>query len=327
MKKIEAKLCLPLFRENKITGMIVLGGKISKEPYSEQDINLLTALSNQASIALINAKLYAQIQDLSQNLQKKVDEQTREIKQAYEVEKRAHQELEKLDETKNQFIMASQHHLRTPLTAMAGYADLILAGSYGKISPKLKGVISKIQTSTLRLLRIVNEFLDISQFQLGKEIVFLQPGVDITAILKEVIEELKFEADNKKIYLKLVKSRAKIPLIKADSEKLKVALFNIFDNAIKYTEKGGVTISCEVKDGKLRLISRDTGAGIPKEAMPTLFEKLFERGQSAQKIFVNGRGIGLFISAQIVKGHNGKIWAGSEGEGKGSTFIIELPVG
>ncbi len=305
--------------------MIVLGSKISQEPYSEQDINLLTALSNQASIALTNAKLYDQVQDLSQNLQKKVDEQTKEITRAYEVEKRAHQELEKLDEVKNQFMMASQHHLRTPLTAMSGYTDLILGGTYGKISPKMKEVILRLQISTSRLLRIVNEFLDISQFQLGKEIVFLQPNVDIVPILKEIVEELKFEADNKNIYLKFEKPKSKIPAIKADSEKMKVALFNIFDNAIKYTNEGGVTIKCEVLDGKLRITSRDTGAGIPKEELDTLFTKLFERGESAKKIFVTGRGIGLFISSQIIKGHKGKIWAESEGKDKGSTFVIELP--
>ncbi|MHA1228838.1 MAG: histidine kinase N-terminal 7TM domain-containing protein, partial [Candidatus Hodarchaeales archaeon] len=105
MKRIEAKLCLPLFRENEIMGMIVLGRKLSGEPYSKQDIQLLTALSNQASIALENANLYAQVQDLSQNLQKKVDEQTEEIRRAYEVEKKARKELERLDKAKSQFML------------------------------------------------------------------------------------------------------------------------------------------------------------------------------------------------------------------------------
>ena len=248
------------------------------------------------------------------------------IKKAYEIEKKAKEGLKKLDEAKNQFIMATQHHLRTPLTSMIGYLDLIFGGTYGKVSPRIKEALQKFQISTNRLIKVINEFLDISQFQLGKKVITLQPDVHIEPIFEEIVDELQLEAKARGIYLKLQK-QAKMPGIKADPEKLKLALYNIVDNGIKYTNEGGVTIKLKVENSRLRIIVKDTGAGISKEDQKTLFTRLFERGKEAKKLHGTGRGIGLYIAFHIVKAHNGKIWVESEGRGKGSTFFIELPVG
>ncbi len=256
----------------------------------------------------------------------KLEKMTEEIKKAYEIEKKAHHELQGLSEAKNQFIMATQHHLRTPLTSIMGYIDLILSGTYGKVPKKMKDAIIKLQTSTKRLIRIVNEILDISQFQLGKQVVDVKPGVDMEAVVDEIAEELNFEAKSKEIDLKLKKPKEKLPKIKADEEKIKVALFNLVDNAVKYTAKGGVSINIETTDHSLRIAIKDTGIGIEKEELPKLFSKIFERGKKAKKVFTTGRGIGLFISSRIIRAHNGKVWAESEGKGKGSTFFVELPV-
>lgn len=247
------------------------------------------------------------------------------ISKAYEVEKRAHKELKRLDEAKNQFIMATQHHLRTPLTSMIGYLDLIFGGTYGKVPTKLKKTLLKFQVSTRRLIKIVNEFLDITQFQLGKEVVSPKLNIDIGSVLEEIMEELQFEAKARGIYLKLQKP-GKMPRIKADPEKLKIALFNIVDNGIKYTRQGGVTIKFKIEDLKLRIITQDTGMGISKEELKTLFTRTFERSKEAKRIYGTGRGIGLFIAGHIIGAHNGKIWAESEGKDKGSTFFIELPI-
>jgi len=259
------------------------------------------------------------LEKLAEGLEDQVEQRTGELKEAY-------RKLEKLDEAKNQFLMATQHHLRTPLTSMIGYLDLISSGNYGKVSSEVEGVFQKIQTSTGRLIKIVNEFLDISQFQLGKKVISLKPNIEIEPILKETIEELQFTAQTKGIYLKLEKPKEKLPTIEADPEKLKVALANIFDNGIKYTAKGGITIKIQVSDKKLQIVSRDTGMGISKEDMKDLFSGVFERGVEAKKVFTTGRGIGLYIASQIIQAHNGRIWAESEGSNKGSTFFIELPI-
>ena len=252
-------------------------------------------------------------------------EVTKKVQRAYEVEKRARKELNKLDEVKNQFIMASQHHLRTPLTSMRGYLELLLEGQYGKISPQVKEVLRRFNLSSERLIKIVNEFLDITQFQLGKEVIMPQPGVDLEPIFKEIVEELGMETKARGLYLRVNKPK-RLPKIKADSEKLKIALFNIVDNAIKYTRKGGITINIKKTDSKVQITVKDTGVGIPKEQQKGLFNKLFVRGKEATKLHGTGRGIGLYIAYHIIKAHNGKIWVESEGKGKGTIFFIELPI-
>jgi len=234
-------------------------------------------------------------------------------------------QLQRLGEVKTQFVIATQHHIRGPLTRMKWYLDLIFEGTYGKVPQKLKKVLLQFQVSTGRLLKIVDELLDISQFQSGKEAVTLQPNIGIEPILKEIIEEHQPEAGAKGLYLKLKKS-AQIQKIKADPEKLKVALFNLVDNAVKYTSKGGVTIEVAPADYKIQIAIKDTGAGIPKEEQKTLFARIFERGKEAKKFHGRGKGIGLYITSQIIKAHKGRIWAESEGKDKGSTFHVELPV-
>jgi len=249
-----------------------------------------------------------------------------EIKRAYNLEKKAHQELERLDKAKTQFMLATQHHLRTPLTAMIGYLDLIFGGTYGEIQPKIKKALLKFRASTEKLNKVVDELLDVSKFQLGKEFLLIKPNIDLKKILQDIIKELKFEVQVKGIYLKL-QSPKNLPLIKADSSKLKVALTNIIDNAVKYTSKGGVIVKTETTDSKILISVKDTGMGIPKEDQKDLFNKTFERGKRAKQANVTGKGIGLYITYHIIKAHHGRIWVESEGKDKGSTFFIELPIG
>ncbi len=175
---------------------------------------------------------------------------------------------------------------------------------------------------------MVNDFLNMAQFQLGKGVVTLKPGVKVPPILQELVEELSFKAESRGIYLKLEKSKQDF-VINADAEKLKAALFNIIDNSVKYTVKGGATIKIYNSDDKKFVIieTKDTGIGIDPEKAKTLFEQQFERSEAAKKVSAVGSGIGLYLSGQIIKLHNGKVWAKSEGEGKGSTFYVELPIG
>jgi signal transduction histidine kinase len=247
------------------------------------------------------------------------------LKRALEVEKKAKAGLEELDKAKSQFMMATQHHLRTPLTSMQGYLDLLFGGTYGKIPKKIEEVLKKFAASTKNEIKIVNEFLDISQFQLGKKVVVVRDGVDLRPILEEAMGDIELEAKTKGIYLK-TKVPRNLPKIKADEQKLKAAIYNIIDNSVKYTRKGGVAVKAEKVNNKVRVIVEDTGVGMTEDQNKRLFGKLFERGDKAQKLFTTGRGIGLYITAKIIKAHNGKIWAESEGLGKGSTFYIELPI-
>ncbi len=334
MKHIEASLCLPMINSNRLIGIIVLGSKISGDAYTKEDLDLLNTLSKQASIAVDNARLYKEVQEFNSTLQQKVDEQTKEIKRALDVETEANKELRQIDLEKTQFMQATSHHLRTPLTSMIGYADLALGGSFGKLSAKQKEIFSRIGVSGKILERMINEFMDVSSISLGKKVSTFESGVEFEDILDSAVKDIQdtMAGDARKatgwdIYFKVEKPTEKLPQINADPLKLKMALFNIFNNAIKYTDTGGVSVKIKVEDEKIKIEVKDTGIGITEEELETIFTRTYSQSKRAHHTNPFGRGIGLFFAANVVKEHGGKIWAESEGEGKGSVFYIELPVG
>jgi len=317
MKKIEAALCLPLFIENKISGMIVLGNKISGDPYSQQDIALLNTLANQSSIALQNAKLYDQVHDLSENLQEKVDTQTKELKSAYE-------ELKVLDKAKSEFISLASHQLRTPLTAIKGYISMILEGSYGKLPGSASKPLNNVLGSAERLIRIVNDLLNISKIELGK-MEINKTAASIEEIISACCEEMKPAIENKG--LKLIWHKPKSPLPEVEIDKLKIGqvISNLVDNAIKYTQKGEIDIEARKTDSIIRISVKDTGEGLTAEELKMVFEG-FTRGAAGIAYWIEGAGLGLYIAKKYVDLHNGKIRVESGGKGKGSIFYIELPI-
>jgi len=253
-----------------------------------------------------------------------IEKMAEEVKRAYEVEKKANVELEKLDKYKNDFLVQTQHDLKNPLAVIMGYSDLLLGGKFGKVPEKGIDIIKRIQVVTQDKIKDVNNFLDTEQFKIGKGVVLLKPGVELFSMLEEITNRLVNKAESKGIFLKLEKPEKNI-VVSADREKLKSALFNIVDNAVKYTEKGGVTITLKIlKFKNLKIIVGDTGIGIPQDKIKNIFGMQFERTKQAEKI-AEGSGVGLHLAAQIIKLHNGKIWAESGGEDKGSTFYIELP--
>ena len=113
-----------------------------------------------------------------------------------------------------------------------------------------------------------------------------------------------------------------------DKKRIKEAIYNIVDNAVKYTEKGGVTIKIKNQISNIKIIAQDTGVGLSKEEQRMFLqgEYFFERGEEAEKLWGPGRGIGLVIAYEFIRAHQGKLWVKSEGRGKGSTFYVELPV-
>ncbi len=286
----------------------------------------LNKVLNSVTFILVLIGGYLLVKSVKKEIQRREEmaKMAEDVKRAYVIEKRAKEEIQKLDKFKDQFLMTAQHNLRTPLTSLMGYSDLLLNGTFGKQNKKTTEVIKKFQGLTNGMIRMVNDFLDMAQFQLGKDIVSLKPGVELSPILDEIINELKFKADSKGISLELKKPEV-LPYITADREKLKAALFNVIDNSIKYTLEGGVTITVELNTA-LHIIIADTGIGISKERIEGLFNSMFERGEAAKKASTVGSGIGLYLAYQIIKSHKGTIRVESEGEGKGSVFYIELPL-
>ncbi len=313
MKRIEVGLCLPLFSKRKIIGMIVLGNKISGDPYSKEDLDLLTTLSSQASIALQNAWLYNQVQDLSENLQEEVDEQTKKLREQAREPKQANKELRKLDKTKSEFISIASHQLRTPLTSIKACLSMILGGDYGKIAKEMKKDLANVFSLNEQLIRIINDLLDISKIELGKMEVKKTKN-QIENLLQGCCEEMKLKAEEKKLQFIFKKPKNPLPELNIDELKIRQVITNLIDNAIRYTQKGSITISV-----------KDTGAGLTKEEQKHIF-KGFSRGTAGKSLSAEGAGLGLHIAKKYLDLHQGRIWAQSSGKGKGSTFYVEIPI-
>ena len=239
------------------------------------------------------------------------------------------EEWEKLTRAKDQFLLSLQHHLRTPLTPIKGYLEKILEGTYGREeNPVIKEKLIEMKKLADTLYSLIESLLDIQELRMGKKVLNLE-DCQIENLIEGIIEELKPQAEQKGLYLKyepLTRTGGRGPKMKLDKKRIGEAIWNLIDNAIKYTNRGGVTIRLKIKDQKLNIGVADTGIGMEKKEIDYFLQgKLFERSEEAKKLYGPGRGIGLSIVIEFIKAHGGKIWAESEGWGKGTTFWIELP--
>ena len=231
--------------------------------------------------------------------------------------------LKELDQQKSEFVSLASHQLRSPLTAIRGYASMITEGEYGSVSPELKEPIEKIASSVKSMIIMVEDFLSISRIEQGR-MKFDFTDFDLKKLAEEVVYELRPNADKAGLTLSFSAEPGKKYLVSGDQTKIKQTIINFLDNSMKYTPKGSIAVSIR-KDAydKIQIAIADTGIGISKETLPKLFQK-FTRASDANKTNVMGTGLGLYVAKQMIEAHKGKVWAESPGEGKGSTFFIEL---
>lgn len=253
----------------------------------------------------------------------------KEVAQREELEKLSHElqhanaELKELDKAKSEFISIVSHQLRTPLSITKGYVSMILEGIYGKITDKLKETLEKVYITNEGLIDLVNNLLDLSRMEAGT-IKYEFKDADLVSMVGEIVMELDLEAKHRNLYLKWTKPAEQLPLIKADTVKLKQVIEILIENSLKYTPNGGVEVFVEKKLNSLLFKVKDTGIGINPHELDHLFQK-FGRGAEGSKVNVTGVGLGLYAAKQIVLKHGGEIWAESEGVGKGSIFCVSLP--
>lgn len=225
-----------------------------------------------------------------------------------------------MDEAKDEFLSIASHQLRTPMTAIKGYLQILMSGRVGQISPKAIEFLQEMNRANDRLVKLVSDTLDISRIEQDRLEVKLEP-FDMNQVIKEDIEELKTLADNKGLTLNQI-VRKGISLAFADPKHAKQILDNLIGNSIKYTEKGSIEVWAEEKEGFIITNIKDTGAGIKPEDQARLFQKFFRAVTTAD---VGGTGLGLYISKRMAEQMNGKIWVTSE-FGKGSVFSFSLPI-
>ncbi len=236
----------------------------------------------------------------------------------------AYQELKKLDDAKSEFISIASHQLRTPLTAVKGYVSMMLEKDYGDIPSKMSQPLQNVYASNERLIALVNDILNISKIEAGKMEMDLEK-TSLEDLILDIMNELKVKADNRKLFLKYEKPEIPISEIVVDKTKLRQVILNLIDNSIKYTDKGGTTVKLLKLDSKVRIEVSDTGMGIEPEYIGRLFES-FSRANVGARTHPEGTGLGLYIARRFVEMHKGRVWAESEGKGKGSKFVIELPI-
>lgn len=231
-----------------------------------------------------------------------------------------------LEHSREDFFSIASHELRTPLTAIKGNTEIIEKYFAGVIKePMLRRIIEDIHESSVRLITMVNDFLDLSRFEQGK-VKFNLEVFEPSSLISRVLEELRPIAMEKGLYLKF-STPLKKPLIKADEDKVNQVLINLVGNAIKFTSKGGVTVSMRVFGKYLKVLVADTGSGISPQNQNLIFRKF----QLAQENILTrdtsrSTGVGLYISKLMVEGMKGEIKIEETKEGKGSTFSFTLPI-
>ena len=234
---------------------------------------------------------------------------------------RLFQKLKEVDEMKDNFISLASHELRTPVTALRGFAELALRKlKSGRVQEATED-LDKVNKSAEGIASLVNDLLDVSRIE-QKRLKLEISKIELTAVLTTIISELKVQADQKGLALNYLKPQGGL-FIAADPQKLNQIFVNLVGNAIKYTQKGSVEISHEIDGDQIKTFVKDTGIGIPAEEMPHLFEK-FHRVQNEATQQIRGTGLGLWITKQLIEMMKGKIFVESI-ENTGTKVIVVFP--
>jgi signal transduction histidine kinase len=217
--------------------------------------------------------------------------------------------------------------LRTPLTAVRGNSDMILNYYPEQLKdPGLKEMVVDIHESSTRLISIVNDFLDMSRLEQGKFVFKTQP-FDVGSMVQQVLREYDVTGSRRKLYMKFEPTRKPLSAVLADPERSRQILINLLGNAVKFTEKGGITVTAEPKGRMMSISVTDTGKGIPVESQHLLFRKFQQASNSIlTRDSTQSTGLGLYISKLLAENMGGRLYIERTEVGKGSTFTLELPL-
>jgi len=288
---------LPLYAGGEPMGVMMFVYKVEKEKLHEKDLEIAKAIADDMSLAIQRAQAFQKLKD-------------------------ANEYLSQLDKMKDEFISMASHELNTPLAAIEGYLSMILDEGMGKIDAQSREYLSRAYSSSKRLAELILDLLNVSRIEQGR-LKMKYSKANLAEMAQSVIHELQIKSDSKKIYLKLEAAKD-LPEIWCDPDRIREVIVNLTGNALKFTEKGGVTIQISKSEGEfIRVSVKDTGRGIAKEDQKKLFQKFSQVKREVDEH--QGTGLGLYISKNFVELHKGKLWVESDA-GKGAIFSFELPV-
>ncbi|MEB3272478.1 MAG: GAF domain-containing sensor histidine kinase [Prochlorothrix sp.] len=331
-------------------GLIVLGyGSRSTEPFwssvqsqpealetaslawSKPEVEAVSELADQVGTALAHAHLFAEAQNLAQELQQANNSL---MKQHWELEE-AKQQAEEVSRIKSEFLANTSHELRTPLNSMIACLKLVL-DDMADSTEEEREFIGEAHKSALLLLSIINDILDIAKIEAGRMDPDLEP-VSLNELLADVERKTRIQAENKNLTYELHVPRTRDDIVVCGDYQLMLqVLLNLVGNALKFTHEGGITISAQVKRSKLKnpeldtssyvqVSVADTGIGVPLDKQSRLF-KAFSQVDSSRTRQYGGTGLGLVISQRLIEAMGGQVNFYSMGEGLGSTVTFTVPL-
>ena len=301
----QTMMCIPLkSKAGEVEGVLDLYRDKSRQ-FRIAEWEIAEPFATHAAIALENARL------------------REELKSNFESVQKAFEDMKTLDKAKDNLVNTISHELRTPLTTILGYLEMAIHGMYGETSPKLKEKMNTMVSSVNRINSLVGKMLEMSRLQDGTLILDKEP-INLALLVKEVVRDLDEETNTKKHTLTVLFG-GELPVVNADRLRIRDVLFNLINNAIRYTADGGqITIGADILSGKVHIWIKDTGKGIADNDKQKIFDRFFLTDMGL--IRDDGRvGIGLYVSREIIRKHDGDMWFESS-ENSGSTFHFTIPL-
>ncbi|MBU0534738.1 GAF domain-containing sensor histidine kinase [Patescibacteria group bacterium] len=299
-------IATPLTVRDKAIGVLIVSMSKNADKISDFEKEMLRKFSENAGIALENSRLYKNLKEVKDDLNE------------------AYENLMVLNKMKDEFLTVASHELRTPMTIVKSYLWMMDQHKTGKLNNKQKEYLQKAERGTQRMIDLINDMLNISRFEQDK-VEFKIIQTNLCELIKEILTGFEIKTKSKGINLSFDEECLDV-FVDIDKEKMRNVIINLIDNAVKFTDNGGIKVTVENEEDKVVIQIKDSGSGINPPDIPKLFHK-FGRIDNSYTIAsdTGGTGLGLYIVRLYVEGMGGKVWATSDGIGKGSTFWISLP--